>query len=93
MSLIQPTPAQGAGQPWPQTPSPSVVAKLNGELIKLADQLREAHALVRHLRQQRGSPVMLLQTGIQERRAELLPTMPPELWLALRETPGYWMRL
>jgi len=93
MSLIQPTPAHGAGQPWAQRPLPSVVAKLNGELIKLADQLREAHALVRHLRQQRGSPVTLLQTDIQERRAELLPTMPPELWLALRETPGCWMRL
>lgn len=92
LPLNRPAPVPDPAAQWAPPLGQSLEFELNEELWRLTHQLQDTHALVGYLRQQRGTPVTLLQTSIEERRAEILPKMPLDLWVALRCTPSHRMR-
>ena len=87
-------PSEGEGaQTRPEPPPTFAEAALDQELNAVRGKLLYANQLVRLLHEQRGSPVTLLQTAIEARRAETLPNLPPNFRMAPRVTTGYRMRL
>lgn len=92
VGLAGPSEGEGA-QTRPERPPTFAEAALDQDLNALRGKLLYANQLVRLLHEQRGSPVTLLQTAIEARRAETLPNLPSNFRMAPRITPGCRMRL
>ena len=84
---------RGPVRPGAKARSNPVVVALDQQLISVRRDLQQGDDLVRYLEAHPGSPVTLLQTAIEGRRAEMLPTRPPGLRTAPRTNARYRMHL